>query len=444
MSVVVLGDSLLDIDLVGGVSRLCPDAPAPVIDIEREQLRPGGAGLAAALMAADGVPVTLLTAIAGDADGDRLRETLRDIDVIAGPATTPTPVKTRIRSAGQLIARMDRGSAGDAPAATDEMICALRSADAVLVADYGRGLIRDERLRSALCRLAGRIPVVWDPHPRGPAPVPGICLGTPNAAEALDASGTDDPFLAAAILRHKWSADAVAVTVGARGAVLDVGGLPVVLSAPQVPVADPCGAGDRFAGTVTTRLAAGESTVDAVRMGIDAATQFLADGGAAAYGSRPVRLHTDRGDARRVISAVRSAGGTVVATGGCFDLLHAGHARTLTAARALGDCLVVCLNSDRSVRRLKGPDRPLMAEQDRVELLLSLECVDAVAVFDEDDPRSVLDDLRPDVWVKGGDYQVADLPEADLVESWGGRAVVVPYHPGRSTSRLAEALSRVG
>jgi rfaE bifunctional protein nucleotidyltransferase chain/domain len=286
--------------------------------------------------------------------------------------------------------------------------------------------------------------VVWDPHPRGPQPIAGACLATPNAAEATAASGTKDHYRAARILRDRWCVDAVAVTVGSRGAILDAGGLPMVMPAPQVPVADPCGAGDKFAGTVTTSLLAGYSTVDAVRTGIGAAAQFLADGGAATFGARTTHLRPERRDARDVIANVRARGGTVVATGGCFDLVHVGHARTLAAARALGDCLVVCLNSDRSVRRLKGPDRPLMSQPDRVELLLSLQCVDAVAVFDEDDPIAVLDDLRPDVWVKGGDYHVADLPEADLLRTWGGRAVVVPYHVGRSTSRLADALSRVG
>jgi rfaE bifunctional protein nucleotidyltransferase chain/domain len=133
----------------------------------------------------------------------------------------------------------------------------------------------------------------------------------------------------------------------------------------------------------------------------------------------------------------------VVATGGCFDLLHAGHVRSLAAARELGDCLVVCLNSDASVRRLKGEQRPIMAEQDRAELLLALECVDAVMIFDEDTPEAALQRLRPDIWVKGGDYNGEHLPEAELVESWGGRCVTVPYYPARSSTLLAEALAKV-
>jgi len=138
-------------------------------------------------------------------------------------------------------------------------------------------------------------------------------------------------------------------------------------------------------------------------------------------------------------AAVRGRGGTVVATGGCFDLLHAGHVQALEAARALGDCLVVCLNSDASVRRLKGPDRPLVGVRERTAVLRALRCVDAVAVFEEDDPRALLAQLRPHIWAKGGDYASAELPEAATLARWGGRAVVVPYAPGRSTTRLIEA-----
>jgi D-beta-D-heptose 7-phosphate kinase / D-beta-D-heptose 1-phosphate adenosyltransferase len=138
-----------------------------------------------------------------------------------------------------------------------------------------------------------------------------------------------------------------------------------------------------------------------------------------------------------VIARVRARGGTVVATGGCFDLLHVGHLATLRAARALGDCLIVCVNSDDSVRRLKGQDRPLTGEADRARLLGALDCVDAVVIFDEPTPETVLDRLRPDIWVKGGDYGV--LPEAGLVSAWGGRSVIVPYVDGRSTTRTITA-----
>jgi D-beta-D-heptose 7-phosphate kinase / D-beta-D-heptose 1-phosphate adenosyltransferase len=139
-----------------------------------------------------------------------------------------------------------------------------------------------------------------------------------------------------------------------------------------------------------------------------------------------------------VIAATRARGGVAVATGGCFDLLHAGHVRTLQAARALGDCLVVCLNDDASVRRLKGPARPLVPARDRAAVLAALTCVDAVVTFAEDTPTALLERLRPDVWAKGGDYAGAPLPEAQALERWGGRAVVLPHHAGHSTTRLIE------
>jgi D-beta-D-heptose 7-phosphate kinase / D-beta-D-heptose 1-phosphate adenosyltransferase len=133
---------------------------------------------------------------------------------------------------------------------------------------------------------------------------------------------------------------------------------------------------------------------------------------------------------------VRSAGGSVVATGGCFDILHAGHVSCLEAARGLGDALVVLLNSDESVRRLKGPGRPVQSAADRARVLQGLSCVDAVVVFEDDTPQRVLAMLRPDVWAKGGDYEGADLAESDLVRSWGGRVVLLPYLSGRSTTAI--------
>ncbi|MFD7658071.1 D-glycero-beta-D-manno-heptose 1-phosphate adenylyltransferase [Actinosynnema sp. NPDC059797] len=436
MKLAVVGDCLLDVDLHGAVERVCPDAPAPVLDVSEERARPGGAGLAAALAAADGVDVTLVSAIADDADGHRLREELAGLPVVLGRSSAPTAVKTRLRCGGHSLARVDRGGGPGVPEVTDEMLDAVLDADFVLVSDYGRGLVRDERLRAVL----DRVPVVWDPHPRGPTPVADARLVTPNAAEAGRFSGRPDPAEAARALRDRWGARAVVVTLGAKGALLDAGGAPVAVPAPDVPVLDPCGAGDRFAVTAATRLMAGAATDDAVAAAVTSAADFLLRGGASGF--RPAeRVPRPRSAQVSAVERVRARGGVVVATGGCFDLLHAGHVRTLRAARSLGDCLVVCLNSDDSVRRLKGPERPVNRRHDRVEVLRALGCVDDVVVFDEDTPERVLAELRPDVWVKGGDYSADSLPEAELVRGWGGRTVVVPYHRGRSTT---EMLSRRG
>ncbi len=178
------------------------------------------------------------------------------------------------------------------------------------------------------------------------------------------------------------------------------------------------------------------------------AAAFVAAGGA---GNRalwdrpgaPGREEPPAADPFALAERVRARGGTVVATGGCFDLLHAGHVGLLESARRIGDCLIVCVNSDASVTRLKGAGRPLNPLADRVRVLAGLGSVDAVAVFDGDTPVELLSRLRPDVWVKGGDYAVEDLPEARELRGWGGQAVVLPYLDGRSTTRLAHRAARV-
>jgi D-beta-D-heptose 7-phosphate kinase/D-beta-D-heptose 1-phosphate adenosyltransferase len=446
---VVVGDTLLDRDLVGRVERLAPDAPVPVVALDSpgrapsDRPRPGGAGLAAVLAARDGRTVTLVTALGDDAAGRELADLLarEGVTVHDLGLAGPTPEKIRVRSDGRSLLRLDRGGTGGDPVGqlTAAARAAVQAACGVLVADYGRGVAAAADVRAAL--PVGSVPVVWDPHPRGPAPVPGVTLATPNAAEAGIAGidgGLRHATDRARALAGEWSARAVAVTLGARGALLvtDLEAPPLVVPAARVPCFDPCGAGDRFASTAAGLLADGALASEAVTGAVAAASAFVAAGGAAQVHA-PERAPAPAG-AREVVDRVRAAGGTVVATGGCFDLLHAGHVAVLQQARSLGDCLVVLLNSDESVRRLKGPSRPLTAEADRAAVLCALGCVDAVVVFGEDTPSRALAELRPDVFAKGGDYAVADLPEAPVVAGWGGQAVVLPYLLGRSTTRLIQ------
>ena len=458
MKIVVVGDVLLDVDLDGTATRLCPDAPVPVVDVADARGRAGGAGLVARMLAGDGHQVCLVTALGRDDPGRRLLGELAGITVVAGHSGAPTPVKTRLRADGHPVARFDEGCQGrPAPEVTQDMLEAVEGAEALIVADYGRGLTFDPALRAIIARLARNVPVVWDPHPAGADPVPGIAVVTPNLAEARAAAAAVTagapipppgvPGMAGTLLRH-WRSNAVLVTQGGLGATLVRASAPaaVLIPAPSTAVADACGAGDRLAGSLAAHLMTGSDLEEACRRAVEEAASFLAAGGVAALPpAPPFRPFSLNGtDALTLVRRIQAVGGTVVATGGCFDLLHAGHARTLAAARSLGDCLVVCVNSDASARRIKGATRPIIGQQDRTELLLSLESVDAVVVFDEDTPEKTLDRLRPDIWVKGGDYDVTQLPETALVESWGGRCLVVPYHPVRSTSLLADALARVG
>ena len=524
---VVVGDALLDRDLDGRAERLAPDAPVPVVDDPAERCRPGGAALAATLAAClDGRSVILVTALATDEAGEVLRGLLEraGVEVVDLGLAGRTPEKIRVRVDGRSLLRLDRATRPGAVGPLDRAgRRALAGAVAVLVADYGRGMAAEPGVRAALAALPARRPLVWDPHPRGPAPVAGARLATPNRAEAagfapqVAGEGLAAVTARARTLAERWAAAGVAVTLGAGGALLVEGaGAPLVVPAPAAIGGDPCGAGDRFAAAAAGLLGDGALPSEAVAGAVASASAFVAAGGAAT-------IHLDPGDpatpnrrppmprppleripgeripgapeprpplsgppvgkrspspelgdpavhspstdpsaptdvcspadpgpggglamarALGLIEAVRVAGGTVVATGGCFDLLHAGHVATLRAARALGDCLVVCLNSDDSVRRLKGLERPLVPQADRVAVLEELGCVDVVVPFDERTPEAVLQRLRPDVFAKGGDYALSDLPEAALLGTWGGQAVVLPYLEGRSTTQLIKEVAQ--
>jgi rfaE bifunctional protein nucleotidyltransferase chain/domain/rfaE bifunctional protein kinase chain/domain len=499
-TIVVVGDTLLDRDVDGVVNRLCPDSPVPVLDEDTSVDRPGGAGLAAIFAAGRGFDVALVTALAHDAGGARLSQLLNaaGVQVYGLPLAGATPEKIRLRTRGRVLLRHDRGGPAGLPGEPAEAVLdLLAEAVAILVADYGRGVARHPVLRSALAASAA--PIVWDPHPRGPAAVPGVRLATPNENEARELAGVAPggsrltrASRSAQVLRERWRAAAVAVTLGGEGALLSHGdAVPLMVPAPSCADGDTCGAGDRFAATATLALAEGALVSEAVQRAVAEASGYVAAGGVAAAvpastpppsgavtgppvaGAPPVGRIVGDGSgtgpatpatvpiatvdwsdriglraAGEVVARVRAAGGTVVATGGCFDLLHAGHVATLQAARQLGDCLVVCLNSDESVAALKGPERPVVRHADRARLLAALGCVDAVVIFDEPTPHAVLAWLRPDVWVKGGDYGSGgggpDLPEAEILRRWGGYAVVVPYLDGRSTSSMISAARSAG
>jgi rfaE bifunctional protein nucleotidyltransferase chain/domain len=345
----------------------------------------------------------------------------------------------------------------------------LGRATSVVVADYGRGVAAYPGVRHALVAAARGAPLIWDPHPRGPAPVAGTWLATPNLDEAtrlapagrLDRGGgtadpveRDDPHLleelaragrSGQVLRRHWSLDRLVVTCGARGAVLALADDVLVLPTTAVRAADPCGAGDAFA--VGAAFAAGRTSVpeEVVAAAIAHARQYLLDGGPAGLSGTVRTLLAPRawhGHVPSAIDDVRRAGGRIVATSGCFDLLHPGHIAMLRAARALGDALVVLLNSDASVRRLKGPTRPVQCQGDRAAVLEALSMVDGVVVFEEETPVQALERLRPQLFVKGGDYAGVDLPERAAMAQWGGDVVIVPFVGGHSTTRLVHEASR--
>ena len=477
--VAVVGDVLLDRDVDGQVTRFSPDGPVPVVDAVDVRQSPGGAGLTAILCARE-APTRLLAPVGtDDAAGDLARMLGEHVDLVALPQEGATRTKTRVRSSGRTLVRVDEGGPAR-PGTIDpgEVRAALDGAAVVLVSDYGAGVTYDGPLRTVLQDVVGTVPVVWDPHPRGGPPVAGATLVTPNLAEALAAATAlglsvdpDDVGGLCRALCRAWDVEHVCVTVGERGAFLaGRAGDPWYVAARAV-TGDACGAGDRFAATAAVALARREPVADAVLRAVGAASGWVEAGGADGFRRRdvpprpvplagsangsadgsaggsaggssgsPARTGPGEPAVARLAARLRQEG-TIVATGGCFDVLHAGHVAMLEAASRLGDRLVVLVNSDESVRRLKGPRRPAVPQEDRARLLGALDCVAQVVVFDDDDPSAVLEELRPDVWAKGGDYVADELTEADAVRRHGGRVVILPYLEGRSTTAILERSS---
>ncbi|MEZ0382512.1 PfkB family carbohydrate kinase [Mycobacterium sp. pW045] len=456
---VVIGDSMLDVDVDGSASRLSPEAPVPVVDPERIWQRPGGAGLAAVLAAREYPDVVLVTATADDATGRSLAKIFADdhpgIRVIGLPLCGGTLSKIRIRAGGQSVVRVDHGDGYAAderlPAEIGELF---GEAAAICVADYGHGVASHEKLRGALTAAAAHTPVVWDPHPRGAVPIPRCALVTPNDAEAKIFAPSAGGGQRADALRRAWNAGAVSITMGAGGAMFaDAQHAAHHIDPPATAGgrSDTCGAGDRFAVAAAMALADGADAMTAATTAVTDASRFVVTGGAAGVSSAmpmpggidlttPDAAVTGMAAVTALAQRVRRRGGTLVATGGCFDLLHTGHVRLLRRARDLGDALVVLINSDDSVRALKGAGRPVVAAEDRARVLAALACVDGVAIFHETSPTAVLERLRPDIWVKGGDYGGVELPEADTVRRNGGQVMVLPTIPGYSSSKLIAAV----
>jgi rfaE bifunctional protein nucleotidyltransferase chain/domain len=460
----VVGDAVLDHEIEGTVTRLVPDTPAPIVEDTTSRVRPGGAALAALFAARAGREVVLLTPIGENDPASRELRGMLDgrVRLVPLPLTGAPAEMISIRTRGRTLVRVDRGG-GECGEPGAEAVDAVRCADAILVVDHGGGTTAQETLRSLLAERAQCVPLLWNPHPRGAAPVDGTLLATPSLAEALStaavrASEPDSAARAARLLLEQWSVAGLCMTLGGDGAMLTFNGnSPLIVPAPRAPVAESWGAEEAFAAALAQALHDGELPSPAVARAVAEAAAFAEAGGAATLGpdapQRPPALDAAAigtamsgkpGSVRAALAAIEAAraqGARIVATGGCFDVLHAGHLACLRSARALGDFLVVCLNSDASVRRLKGRGKPVNKVADRAALLAALDCVDAVAVFGEDQPTVLLDRLRPDLWVKGGDYSGRELPEAALVASWGGRVATVPYLDGHSSSTTLGSLA---
>jgi len=463
--VAVLGDALLDCWLEGNARRLCREAPVPVVALDGRHYACGGAANAAANLAGLGAHPVLVTALGDDRAGELLRERAEAAGVEVRAVSVPgrrTMVKSRVVADEQVAVRYDEGDAGAVPARVADELCATLTAllaesiDALVVCDYEAGVLGPRISRWLVAQRATVPLLIVDSHMPGRWAPAEPDLITPSYAEARRVLATaedgDRPAWVtrnAAALRRSLRAGTVAVTLDTEGAVVLAGDeTPYRTYTQPAPARLASGAGDSYVAGFTLALLAGAPPQLAAEVAQLAATAATRLPGTAVCDLSALGAAADAAEQRvvvadglaRTVAEHRRHGRRIVFTNGCFDVLHRGHVGYLNQAKRLGDVLVVAVNSDESVRRLKGPDRPVNPEADRLAVLAALSCVDHVVLFDADSPTALLEAVRPDVYVKGGDYRPDLIPEAALVRRLGGEVRVLDYLYDRSTSKIIEKI----
>jgi D-beta-D-heptose 7-phosphate kinase / D-beta-D-heptose 1-phosphate adenosyltransferase len=468
LNVWVVGDVMLDEYVTGAVERISPEAPVPVVRAHATEHRLGGAANVARQIAALGARVSLAGVVGEDAVGEALRRLCqidgidtRPLVTVAGRQTTR---KLRVLGHSQQLLRLDwedlDACSTQVTARFLDALAACAPPDAIILSDYAKGALTPEVI-AALVRDRASVPIVVDPKHRDFGRYRGASTVTPNLREleaavgrTLEVAHTAAIAAAARALLAATGVTSMVVTLGNRGMlVVPSAGPESLIPAIQREVYDVTGAGDTAIAVLTLALAARGGLVQAAQLANAAAGVSVGQVGAVAVSAAGIRdALAARPEGKLLLrhelaaraAAWRTAGKRIVLANGCFDLLHAGHLALLGHAAKLGDVLVLAINSDASVRRLKGPERPLVPQAERAALLAALTFVDAVTIFEEDTPLAVLEAVRPDVLVKGGDYRPSEVIGRELVEAAGGRVEIVPLTPEKSTSSLVARIRGSG
>jgi D-beta-D-heptose 7-phosphate kinase/D-beta-D-heptose 1-phosphate adenosyltransferase len=459
-SVLVAGDVMLDRYLFGGTGRISPEAPVPVVHVRDTDDRAGGAANVAVNLVSLGIDTTLFGVVGQDDEAATLRSVLEQQNIkchFEAVRDWPTTTKTRVQSRGQQLIRLDREErdVSGSDALTKSMQKAMKSVSAVVLSDYGKGALANVSAMIECCRNAD-VPVLVDPKGSAFDKYRGATVLTPNQSEFESVVGvcqSDDELVERArIMISNLDLGALLVTRSEKGMLLvEASGEPVFLSTRAREVFDVTGAGDTVIAVLAGALASGESLAAAAALSNFAAGLVVRKTGVASVSPAEIRaaLH-QRGQGGRglvtedelaaLVGDAKTHGETVVMTNGCFDFLHAGHVAYLEEAKSLGDRLIVAVNDDDSVRRLKGDGRPVNGLQDRMAVLAGLAAVDWVVPFSEDTPARLIQKMMPDVLVKGGDYQAQEIAGAKDILKNGGEVRVLAFREGHSSSNIIDKL----
>jgi len=460
--VLVVGDVMLDRWFIGRVRRISPEAPVPIVQVQREHESLGGAANVAANIAGLGARCTLAGLVGRDSASDRLHRLLSAQGITAQLTETERPTTTKVRVIGdhQQVVRLDFEDTGDHPAEVIQRLVSrveplMANVDILVLSDYAKGVC-DRLLCSTLIAraLERSVRVLVDPKTTDWSRYRGATLVTPNFKEFSEAVGSNLANADEAIEAHtgalieRFGIGGLLITRSAQGMTLSTEGRHLHIRTDAKDVFDVTGAGDTVIGTLATALAAGVGLEPAVRLANRAAGVVVGRAGSvsittetleeALRAAGPESKVMSRESLMARLERDRLRGRRIVFTNGCFDVLHRGHLTYLQKARELGDRLVVGLNSDASVRRLKGPARPIQTEADRALMLASLSFVDYVCMFGADTPAELIASVRPDVLVKGGDYTLEQI----VGREHAGEVVLIDFVDGYSTTKLLQRMGR--
>ncbi|MEL7311450.1 MAG: bifunctional D-glycero-beta-D-manno-heptose-7-phosphate kinase/D-glycero-beta-D-manno-heptose 1-phosphate adenylyltransferase HldE [Pseudomonadota bacterium] len=457
-NVLVAGDVMLDQYWFGATERVSPEAPVPVVRVSVDEERAGGAANVAVNLAMLGSNVSLIGAAGEDDAAERLQRLLTDADVdtvLVRDPDRPTTTKLRVLSRGQQLIRLDREEIGAQAALLPELKSRVREQQVVILSDYGKGALADVAGLIEIANAAGAL-VLVDPKGNDFSRYRNAGLITPNESEfravAGDWADDDELVRKAQDLVHELSLSGLLVTRSQRGMLLVTpDDEPFHLSTEAREVFDVTGAGDTVIATLGAAIASGCSLRDAVQLANLAAGRVVAKIGVAGVTPAELRvaLHrrgkggreaVDEKSLLALVDEAKQSGERVVMTNGCFDLLHAGHVAYLEEAKSLGDRLIVAVNDDASVARLKGEGRPINPVEDRMMVLAGLAAVDWVVPFSTDTPQPLIESVLPDVLVKGGDYAVDDIAGGRAVLANGGEVRVLSFREGRSSTGIIERI----
>jgi D-beta-D-heptose 7-phosphate kinase / D-beta-D-heptose 1-phosphate adenosyltransferase len=449
--ILVIGDVMVDRYWHGDSSRISPEAPVPVVHIDDVVDRPGGAGNVVLNLLDLDCEVVFMTVLGDDACANYLEETFSQLGVkccFFRQASHQTTLKLRIVHGQQQMIRADFEkpcSAINTFSIASTLKKTLKEVDLCLFSDYNKGVLSEIPSLIEMCRLA-KVPCVLDPKPGHVDAYKGVSYIAPNLSESeliLKQAGLSNLSFdqAAETLMSRYDWQAILYKKGRLGMSLYVPGKPAIdILASANEVCDVTGAGDTVVAAFTAFYAMGYSLEESARFSSAAAGLVVAKHGAASVSKAQLLEHSNQADVKRgcfalkdlsaQIDMLRAKGKRIIFTNGCFDILHRGHLACFDEAKCLGDWLIVGLNSDASIKRLKGDTRPINCLEDRIGMLTALQSVDWVVPFEDDTPLKLIEAIKPDVLLKGGDYNPSSIIGADFVESYGGQVVTVPLAKG--------------